>query len=125
MGVIVDVVCKSCKTSWQCMIGCGLLHGTLQSVAELFPEKTKRDMMEYMGQEEFPLYDFAYELSYCEHCNSIESVPVVRIPESDKVYIGTCPVCGQEIRMIRDLSAAECPICHEATLEKHETGYWD
>ena len=125
MGTIVDVVCKSCKASWQCMTGCGLMHGALQTVADLFPEQTRKDIMGEIGQVEFPLFDFAYKLSYCPHCGSIESVPVVRMLESYKAYIGTCPVCGQETKLIRDLTRAECPACHKMTLEEHEAGHWD
>lgn len=125
MGTIVNVVCKSCHAGWQCMTGCGLMHGELKMTADLFPEQTRKDLMEEIEQAEFPLFDFAYKLSYCSHCGSIESVPVVRMLESDKTYIGTCPVCGQKIKLIRDLSGAECPVCHEVTLEEYEAGHWD
>lgn len=125
MGAIVDVVCKSCKASWQCMTGCGLMHGSLQAVADLFPEQARKEIMEEAGQAEFPLFDFNYKLSYCPHCASIESVPVLRMLESYKAYIAPCPVCGQEIMLIRDLSKTECPVCHGTALEEQDAGYWD
>lgn len=125
MGAMVDVVCKSCNAGWQCMRGCGLMHGSLQAVADLFPEQTRRELMEEAGQTEFPVFDFAYKLSYCPHCCSIESVPVIRMPESYKAYIGPCPVCGQESKLIRDIARTKCPVCHEMALEERETGDWD
>lgn len=125
MGAIVDVACKSCGSGWQCMIGCGLMHGSLQVVAGLFPENIRKEIMEQAGQEKFPLFDFSYQLSCCPQCNSIESVPVIRMRESYKAYIGNCPACGQDVRLVRNLSKAECPICQKKTLEEQETGHWD
>ena len=100
MGVIVDISCRSCQADWQCMTGCGLMHGTLEHVADLFPDEMKQEILEYGKQAEIPLFDFGYRLA-------------------------VCPDCGKPVRLARDLSKTACPVCHEKSLEVKETGCWD
>ncbi|MCI8924814.1 MAG: hypothetical protein HFI45_12610 [Lachnospiraceae bacterium] len=125
MGVIVDISCRSCRADWQCMTGCGLMHGTLEHVADLFPDEMKQEILEYGKQAEIPLFDFGYRLAVCPDCGGMVSVPVVRMLETYQAYVGPCPDCGKPVRLARDLSKTACPVCHEKSLEVKETGCWD
>ncbi|MDE6972427.1 MAG: hypothetical protein K2P38_04895 [Lachnospiraceae bacterium] len=125
MGVIVDISCRSCQADWQCMTGCGLMHGTLEHVADLFPDEMKQEILEYGKQAEIPLFDFGYRLAVCPDCGGMVSVPVARMLETYQAYVGPCPDCGKPVRLARDLPKTACPACHEKALEVKETGCWD
>lgn len=125
MGAVVKVFCESCHTEWICHTGCGMQHGTLENVAPLFPKETADTLMQYVGDNESPAYDFGYRLAVCGHCAGIVSVPVLRLQDSGARYIGLCPDCGKAARPIRVMAKTHCPVCKKNTLKILETGRWD
>lgn len=125
MGAIVKVFCESCGAQWECQTGCGIMHGTLDRIAPLFPEETGRVLMEYAGRSECPMFDFAFQSAVCQDCVGVVSVPVVRLHESGERYIGPCPDCGKAVRLLGDPEKTDCPVCKKNTLKTIETGRWD
>ncbi len=125
MGMIEKVTCTSCGARWECMTGCGIMHGELERVIKLFSENMQKDIMIHIGKSEFPLFDFGYQLAYCKHCGTIESVPVLKLPDCQKEYTGSCPTCGQRAELIEDIEQTPCPVCHKEALTAEETGMWD
>lgn len=125
MGVIVKITCKSCKSEWQCRKGCGILHGQLENVKPLFPQEVRSALERYESGTKFPFFDFGYELACCEHCKSVESLAVIRLPELQTEYTGVCEECGQKTERIDHPEDARCPVCGEYALIEEETGLWD
>lgn len=125
MGEIVKVACSSCRADWQCITGCGIMHGTLESVVAIYPEDIRKEIKECVGDTMFPLYEFGFRLSHCEHCNSITSVPVLALPDIHKEFIGNCSKCGHKTELIGTLESIPCPVCHKESLSAKETGMWD
>lgn len=127
MGEVIKVSCPSCQTEWECFIGCGLQHGDLNRIADIdaYSENDKREIKEYAMRTEMPLFDFHFQLSYCTHCNSIESVPVLHINEKDTDYIGVCEKCGEETKLIKSVSRMKCPVCRKEFLRSENVGLWD
>lgn len=125
MGEIKKITCKACGESWQCMTGCGLRHGKLETAAASFREERKREILRCAQTEKFPLFDFAYRLSCCAYCKRVESVPVLELLETGTRYVGDCPVCGGEAELIEDVGRSCCPACGKTELMEEETGQWD
>lgn len=125
MGVITKVTCASCGTEWQCHTGCGIMHGDLAQVADLYPDDIRNKIMAFAEENPFPWFDFKFQLSCCGHCGSIESVPLLMLGEGRTVFAGTCKQCGEPTQLIRNIKKAQCPICHKKTLSAEETGFWD
>lgn len=108
------------------MIGYGLQHGDLKRVVDLYyPDDIKREIENYAARTEFPLFDFRFQLSYCAHCKSIESVPVLHLDESNMDYIGTCEKCGEKTELIESIEDAQCPVCQKTSLKSEDIGLWD
>lgn len=124
MGKIIKVACKSCKNEWECKTGCGLSHALLQDVLQEFPEEIRVKITEEIV-EESPIFEFEYHISSCSHCGKIVSVPVIRFEEGDAEYIGSCPVCGNDVSLIPNIRKAICPVCSQKKLLAEETGRWD
>ena len=126
MGEIRKISCTSCGAEWECIIGCGLQHGDLKRVADLyFSDDIKQKIEEYAAQSEIPLFDFRFQLSYCAHCKSIESVPVLHLDDINMNYIGECEKCGEKTELIESLDVTPCPICRKTSLKSEDIGRWD
>ncbi len=125
MGVIVKVFCESCNAAWDCHTGCGMQHGALENVTSLFPKDTERILKDYAARNEWPMFDFAFQLAVCKNCAGIVSVPALKLFESDTSYVGVCPDCGKEVKLIKSPSRISCPICKKSMLKSFETGRWD
>ncbi|MCX4339808.1 MAG: hypothetical protein OSJ72_09205 [Lachnospiraceae bacterium] len=124
MGKMIKVTCTSCKGEWECMTGCGISHALLQDVVREFPQEIGDKIRKENG-EEFPIFDFGYQLSVCGDCRNAVSVPVLRFDEKDVEYMGPCPVCRGKAALVTDLEDAVCPVCGKKTLTAEETGSWD
>ncbi len=125
MGEIKKITCRSCGAGWECRTGCGMMHGKLERVAAVFPEDIKKEITGIAEKRDFVPFDFAYQLSYCEECQRIESVPVLCFLEEDRKYIGLCEQCGQKTELIGEEEKMQCPVCHGAFIETEEIGGWD
>ena len=125
MGAIVKVTCSSCRAEWQCATGCGIMHGTLEPIAALYPENIQKEIRDCVGDTMFPLFHFGFQLACCEHCGSITSVPVLKFPEAQTEFVGNCGQCGQKTKLIEDIENVPCPTCHKESLSARETGMWD
>lgn len=125
MGELKKITCKSCGRSWEYETGCGMLHGKLKWVADLYPEDIKKEILSYLKEDEIILFDFGYQLSYCRKCNVIESVPVLRVADDNGVYAGVCGQCGQKTELIEEVEKIQCPVCHGADLTAENIGFWD
>lgn len=125
MGAIVNITCTSCGAKWERNIGCGMWHADLQKVAELYPENISRKIKKTATKMEFPIFDFEYQLSSCDLCHNIVSVPVLYIRDDQSKYIGACEQCGGEIELIDTIENTHCPICGKVSLQLEETGQWD
>lgn len=124
MGKMIKVACASCKREWQCLTGFGLSHALLQNVVREFPTELRDKIMEEAG-EEFPVFEFGYQISICGGCENIVSVPVLNLEDGNAEYIGPCPVCGEDVSLIADIEEAVCPVCKNKALSAEETGRWD
>lgn len=128
MGRMLKITCKSCGAGWECRTGCGMQHGSLEKVADLYPEDMRKKIMEHAAGMEFPVYDFGYRPAYCRQCRAIVSVPVLAFGGGSAEYAGKCARCGHEAEPLADMEDIEkmlCPVCYEAALEKEEAGLWD
>lgn len=124
MGKMIKVACASCKREWQCLTGCGLSHALLQNVIREFPTELRDKIMEEAG-EEFPIFEFGYQISICNGCENIVSVPVLKFAEGNMEYVAPCPLCRDAVSPIVDIDKAVCPVCENTTLLMEETGRWD
>lgn len=125
MGEIVKVTCSSCRADWQCITGCGIMHGTLESVTSIYPEDVRKEIRDCVGDTRFPLFDFGFRLARCGQCSSITSVPVLTFPDIHRKFVGSCGKCGHKTELIEDLESIPCPICHKESLSAKESGMWD
>ena len=126
MGEIRKISCTLCGAEWECIIGCGLQHGDIKKVAYLYSsDDIKKKIGEYAAQAEFSLFDFSFQLSYCDHCRSIESVPVLHLDDINMNYIGKCEKCGEKTELIESLEDTPCPICRKTSLKSEDIGRWD
>ena len=125
MGQIVKITCASCKSEWKCKTGCGILHGDLERVAQLYLPEQCRKITDYAKQTEYPLFSFEYGLSWCPYCNHIGSVPVLRLEDENISYLGACEHCMKEVSLIDSLENVECPVCHRRKLTQEIDGMWD
>lgn len=124
MGEIRKIACGSCGSSWELLTGCGLGHGLLENVVSAFSEEMRKEILDSMTDMEIPLYDFSYHAADCEYCYRIVSVPVFT-PMEKKSFIGGCPVCGHEVKLIQNMEEAVCPVCGKKALREEEMGLWD
>lgn len=125
MGAIVKITCASCKSTWQCRKGCGIQHGQFENVKILFPLDIQYELENYEAKIRFPFFDFGFQLSICEHCKSVESIPVIQLPENQEVFTGVCQGCGQKTELIGSLEKTRCPVCGEYSLSEEDMGVWD
>lgn len=124
MGEVIKIACESCRSEWQCHIGCGLSHALLQDVVREFPKEIGKKIMEEAG-EELPIFEFAYRISACGGCGNVVSVPVLKFEEKNAEYIGPCPVCGDGVSLIKDINDTGCPACKSKALKAESVGLWD
>lgn len=124
MGQIIKITCTACRSGWELRTGCGILHGDLMRVAALYPPEQCREIRSYANKEEYPLFSFGYQPAFCAHCNSMGSVPVLKL-QDNKTYVGTCGHCRKEVMLIEDLTKVRCPVCRHAKLQKERVGAWD
>ena len=54
MGDIIEITCKKCFHIWQYPIGCGMLHGRLDYVSELFSKEIQTQINELVREKRFP-----------------------------------------------------------------------
>ncbi len=125
MGMMEKVSCASCGSEWECPTGCGFMHGNLERVAVLYPEDVQKEIDNCTNGEKFPWFDFAYRLSYCRNCNTIESIPYLKTGSVHTAFAGKCAKCGQDVQLIENIENLPCPVCHKKGLSKAETGTWD
>ena len=124
MGSIEMVMCKKCLNTWQCKIGSGMMHGRFETILELYPKDMQTRIEEKVGQELFPVYDFAYKIWVCEDCKSIVSVPVLCL-KSKYTFVGKCEKCHGDTVVESDLENLHCPACGEQSWEQIPFGLWD
>lgn len=128
MGRIVKITCASCGHEWVNRVGCGLMHGNLGNIAGLFSEEESGIIRQYMAQNAYPVFDFAYRLAYCDQCESFVSAPVLELQDGFGRYIGSCKQCGRKIdiaNIIEEADRVSCPVCDRMSLHLEETGLWD
>ena len=125
MGSISKITCGSCRKTWKCLNGCGLLHARLEDVIREFPEEMGREIVMQAGAEDLPLFDFAYQNAVCTECSNMVGVPVLELADGNKKHIGQCPVCGGVVQLITDLNDVCCPACGKKALKEEEAGIWD
>lgn len=127
MGEILKINCDECREEWQCSVGCGLLHGWKENVIAAFEEPERTAVSRWMNEQQIPLYDFAYQTASCPHCNKLVSVPVVRGIDTDEVFVGKCPVCGETVQVFSqdEVEQTACPVCGARALHGKEIGHWD
>ena len=146
MGRLYKISCKKCGREWEGTVGCGLMHGRLSFAEKAFPEETRRAIHAQIPEQSPGLFDFAYQLTGCRRCGNVVSVPVLKLTEGDKTFIGPCPECGETIGQDglwteqldespgeqsdgqsdgQGFGAHTCPACREETLSFQMTGLWD
>ena len=125
MGATIKISCKSCGAKWQCQTGCGFLHGDLDQIAILYPENIQWEIKNCIGETTFPWFEFNYRLSYCKQCNSIVSVPQLKLGDAHTEFTGKCSKCGQETQLIENMEESDCPVCHKKSLLTEVVGMWD
>lgn len=125
MGELKKITCRSCGAEWECRTGCGMMHGRLKQVVDLFPQEWRREMKECAAGGGFVPFTFSYQLSCCRECQRIESVPVLRFEKDGREYVGLCGQCGQKAELIEETEKVQCPVCHLALLEIQDIGQWD
>lgn len=125
MGRMLKITCRSCGVGWECRTGCGMQHGNLGTVAGLYPEDIRKEIMEHAAGMEFPVYDFGYRPAHCRQCRAIVGIPVLSFGYGGTEYAGVCDRCGQAAEPAEDIAQILCPACHEAALEKEDIGLWD
>lgn len=125
MGQIVKITCTACKSEWECKTGCGILHGDLNRVAELYPPEQCRRIRNCAKSTDLPLFEFGYQLSRCLHCGHVGSVPVLKLGAENTSCVGVCVQCMQEVELIEDIRETECPVCHRKSLKEEPAGMWD
>lgn len=125
MGEIIHIHCTSCDANWECLLGCGFMHGSLESVAGLFPAQQKEEIARYENQTPSPLFTFSMRAARCKHCSKIVSIPVLTLTETGTVFTAPCPDCKAELKPIASLTKSACPVCGKAALESEMIGRWD
>lgn len=127
MGEIMKIRCRTCQKEWQCVTGCGLQHGKKENIIDAFQTDEQAKVAMWMEKSRIPLYDFRYQIAVCGFCNSLISVPVLRGIDDDGIFIGSCPSCGNQVRLplSETVSDITCPSCQHHTLTSEEIGYWD
>lgn len=118
------------------------MHGRLSHAAEAFPEEIRRTIQADMSECPLVLFDFGYQVTSCRHCGNVVSVPVLRLIEREKIFVGLCPECGGMIPQDelwegqpgespdgqpgeQEAGSHTCPACQEETLSFQMTGVWD
>lgn len=126
MGVIRQYQCSSCRKKWELFVGHGMRHGILGRVMQTFPEDMQKDIAKEAQGGQLPLFDFQYKEAFCKDCQELVAVPVLRFMERQKIFIGKCPKCGSETKLLnlQEGSKADCPGCG-GCLEIQDTGHWD
>lgn len=125
MGELKRIVCRSCGSEWECRTGCGLVHGKLEWIADLYGEDIRKEIKSCLKEGQLVPFTFAYQLSCCKKCGRIESVPVLRLEEDGREYVGVCRQCGQKPELVEEIEKTPCPVCHSPALETEEIGHWD
>lgn len=142
MGRLYKISCEKCKREWECRTGCGLMHGRLALAEEEFPEEIKRAIRAEVSKQSLDLFDFGYRIAVCGRCGNVVSVPVLKLLEREKVFVGLCPECesvvpqeelwtgqpeesqdGQPER--QEIESHDCPACQEKALSIQPIGLWD
>ena len=103
MGEVVHVSCGVCKKIWRCMTGSGLAYAYREKI-----------------------------VAACGNCHNVVSVPTLALSETDKPYVGLCPLCGErteepaaEDNLEEWSQKTACPACSSRRLEMTEIGNWD
>lgn len=125
MGEITNIHCTFCNADWDCRVGSGMLHGSLESVAALFPEKQKEEIARYENQMPSPNFTFSLRAACCKHCREIVSIPVLIMTETGTVFTAPCPSCGTKLKPIARPSICACPVCGKTALKSEMIGRWD
>ena len=132
MGEVVHVSCGVCKKIWRCMTGSGLAYAYREKIVAAFQEKEWEKVTALMAMSEFPAYDFKYRLAACGNCHNVVSVPTLALSETDKPYVGLCPLCGErteepaaEDNLEEWSQKTACPACSSRRVEMTEIGNWD
>ncbi len=132
MGEVVHVSCGVCKKIWRCMTGSGLAYAYREKIVAAFQEKEWEKVTALMAMSEIPAYDFKYRLAACSNCHNVVGVPTLALSETDKPYVGLCPLCGErtkepaaEDNLEEWSQKTACPACSSRRLEMTEIGNWD
>lgn len=121
MGEVVHVSCGVCKKIWRCMTGSGLAYAYREKIVAAFQEKEWEKVTALMAMSEIPAYDFKYRLAACSNCHNVVGVPTLALSETDKPYVGLCPLCGErtkepaaEDNLEEWSQKTACPACSRA-----------
>lgn len=125
MGLIKEFRCSSCCKTWKIFTGHGKNHGILNQVLGAFPSDMKKEIIADIKGDLEPLFLFNYQTAVCHQCQSLSSVPVLRFLETEQSYMGKCPLCGGEAKILEDDSHILCPQCQKESLSVQEVGHWD
>lgn len=125
MGVIRQYRCPSCQKEWQLLVGHGIKHGVFGRVMEAFSEDIQKKIVEEVDAGQLPLFHFNYQAALCRQCGTIGAVPVLKVIESGKSYVGSCPHCGGVPELFEEDARIVCPDCKKAELDIQDTGHWD
>jgi len=125
MGAIYNVFCKTCGQEWELLTGMGMRHSTLKAVAESYSEDVATQLISYEKENPYAMFHFSLHPAKCDKCKNLMAVPVLKIKDTDKEYVGTCGSCGEVPVLIDDLGTCECPNCREISLNVNEIGSWD
>lgn len=125
MGRVERIQGKECEHNWECMTGCGLLHGNLQNVAKYFEGDAAVKVMSYNKQQVPVLFDFNLRPAVCNRCSGIVSVPVFGVVDKEEMIVGTCPDCKGQVELVQDWNMTACPLCRKKGLHSTVIGMWD
>ena len=123
MGEMNKIHCHNCGKNWECRSGCGIMHSRLEKIAGLFETDISQRFMVYASEKPPVIFSFSFMMARCDECKEILDVPFLEIKGTQ--YIGKCPRCAQNVKVIKEIEKANCPKCNCIGLEQHVIGNWD
>ena len=130
MGELLEIKCEKCGKTAELRVGYGLMHGRLENVTTLFPDRIRSRLpLKEMQSFEIP-WSFRFVPAVCGTCRSFVAVPSISLKASGKPsesFPGVCPDCGGDVVPLEPegIEAQPCPSCGQAGCSVRETGMWD
>jgi len=124
MGSIYRISCN-CGYEKQLNVGGGLASCSLNTVNRMFSDEELKAFNSYYRNEEVKSFLIENELSFCDKCKEIMTVPVLRaeLINNKKIQIvGKCLTCNDGIQILGD--SVICPKCGKEMI-KEDIGNWD